>query len=285
VTSQNAPVGDFTGRLVVVTGASSGVGLAAAIEVARRGATPVLVGRDPDRLSAAVARVREVAGGRPPAAYRADFARLDDVHVLVDHLRQRYERIHVLANNAGGIIGRRQTTVDGYEATIQTNHLAGFLLANLLREQLRGGRIITTASDAHRGGGLDPVDLNGSDRRYTAMRAYSASKQANILFAAEAARRWPDIFSASFHPGVVRSNFGAGTIIRPFFKLAPFLVTPEQGADTLVWLASTPPPQLRNGAYYIKRQVRSPAASAVDAGIAAKLWDASLNAVGLGWER
>jgi daunorubicin C-13 ketoreductase len=285
VTSQNAPVGDLTGRLVVVTGASSGVGLAAAVDMARRGATPVLVGRDPGRLTAAADRVREAAGGRPPAAYRADFTRLDDVHVLVDHLRQRYERIHVLANNAGGIIGRRQTTVDGFEATIQTNHLAGFLLANLLREQLRGGRIITTASDAHRSGGLDPADLNGEARRFQAMRAYSASKQANILFAAEAARRWPDILSASFHPGVVRSNFGSGTLIGPFFKFAPFLVTPEQGADTLVWLASTPPPQLRTGAYYIKRQVRRPSSSAGDQALAARLWDASLNAVGLGWER
>ena len=281
MTSQNAPVGDLTGRVVVLTGASSGIGLAAAEAIARRGAHLVLVGRDPDRLTAAVDRVRATAG-RTPIAYRADFARLDDVHVLVDHLRQRYQRIDVLANNAGALLGRKSLTVDGFETTIQTNHLAGFLLTNLLREQLRGGRVVNTASDAHRGGSVDPAALRG-EGRFNMMRTYSASKQANILFTVEATRRWPDILSTTFHPGVVRSNFGAGTVAKVFFKAAPFLATPEQGAETLVWLAGAPPPQLRPGGYYVKRQLKQPAPQAVDPQLALRLWDASLNAVGLGW--
>ena len=249
--------------------------------MARRGAHTVLVGRDPGRLAAAVDRVRDAAG-RPPRAYRCDFARLDDVHVLVDHLRQRYQRIDVLANNAGGLIRGHSVTSDGFEATIQTNHLAAFLLSNLLREQLRGGRIITTASDAHSGGAVDPDDLRGQNHTGV-WRAYGSAKQANVLFAAEAARRWPDILSASFHPGVVRTRFGAGIGINLVTRVTPFLKTPEQGADTLVWLASTPLPHLVSGGYYVRRKLGIPASHASDPQLAARLWTASLDAVGLGW--
>jgi NAD(P)-dependent dehydrogenase (short-subunit alcohol dehydrogenase family) len=273
-------VGDLTGRTIVVTGASSGIGLAAATVLARRGANVVLVGRDAGRLSAAVDVVRDATGGRVPPAYRADFARLDEVHVLVDNLRQRYQRIDVLANNAGGVVRRNQITPDGFELTVQTNHLAGFLLANLLREQLRNGRIINTASDAHRPGMIDPDDFTG--KRRSGWRAYGDSKQANILFAAEAARRWPDIFSASFHPGFVRTRFGASVGLGPLMKILPFgIKTPAQGADTLVWLASTPVQQLTNGAYYYKRKLHAPARLASDPQLAARLWETSLAAVGL----
>jgi daunorubicin C-13 ketoreductase len=276
--AQNAPVGDLTGRTVVVTGASSGIGLAAATDMARRGAHVVLVGRDPGRLTAAVARV-EAAGGRTPPAYRADFARLDDVHVLVDQLRQRYERIDVLANNAGGVVAGHSRTADGFEPTIQTNHLAAFLLSNLLREQLRSGRIINTASAAHAMGTIDPSDLRG-EHKAGLWKRYGAAKQANILFAAEAARRWPDIMSASYHPGFVRSRFGAGIGVHLMTKVTPFAKTPEQGADTLVWLAATPRPQLVSGGYYEKRKLIRPTVATQDAQLAARLWDASLTAVG-----
>jgi NAD(P)-dependent dehydrogenase (short-subunit alcohol dehydrogenase family) len=277
--AQNAPVGDLTGRTVVVTGASSGIGLAASVDMARRGANVVLVGRDPDRLAAAVDLVAAAAGGRTPPAYRADFTRLDDVHVLVDHLRQRYERIDILANNAGGVVPGHARTADGFEPTIQSNHLAGFLLSNLLREQLRSGRIINTASAAHAMGSIDPSDLRGGHKAGMWKR-YGAAKQANILFAAEAARRWPDIMSASYHPGFVRSRFGAGIGINLMTKVAPFAKTPEQGADTLVWLVATPRPQLVSGGYYEKRKLIRPNAQTEDTRLAAQLWDASMTAVG-----
>ncbi|MGI5247071.1 SDR family NAD(P)-dependent oxidoreductase [Dactylosporangium sp. CA-139066] len=274
-------MGDLTGRTVVITGASSGIGLAAAIDMTRRGANTVLVGRNPERLEAAATAVRAVASGRNVPAYRSDFARLDDVHVLVDHLRQRYERIDVLANNAGGVVRGHQVTADGFDATLQTNHLAAFLLSNLLREQLRGGRIINTASAAHAMGALDPSDLRGS-KRHGLWRQYGSAKQANILFAAEAARRWPDIMSASYHPGFVRSRFGASIGINLMTRLAPFARTPERGADTLVWLAATPPVQLTSGGYYVDRHLSRPTRDTADPALAASLWNESLRAVGLG---
>jgi daunorubicin C-13 ketoreductase len=281
VTAQNAPVGDLTGRVYVVTGSSSGVGLAAAEALARRGGQVVVIGRDQGRIHAAVQRVREAAGGRTPMAFQADFTRFDDVHLLADQLRDRLRSIDVLANNAGGLVSRKTSTVDGFEATIQANHLSPFLLTNLLRDQLRGGRIVNTSSDAHRSGGLDPADLRWANQRaYSVWRAYSASKQANILFAVEATRRWPDILSTSFHPGVVRSRFGSGTIAKVFFRVAPFLATPAQGADTLVWLATAPAPKIARGGYFVKRKHLAPAPAAADPALAARLWDASLAAVG-----
>jgi NAD(P)-dependent dehydrogenase (short-subunit alcohol dehydrogenase family) len=272
-------VRDLTGQVIVVTGASSGIGLAAAEALARRGAGLVLVGRDKERLAAAVEQVT-VAGGPPPLSYEADFSRLDDVHVLADKLRQRLRRINVLASNAGLVVTRKHTTVDGHELTMQVNHLAGFLLANLLREQLRGGRLVVTSSDVHRNGTVDPAALSAA----TGWAAYGVSKAANILFALEATRRWPDITSVSFHPGTVRTRFGSGNPIGLGFKvLTPFLLKPEKGADTLVWLATAPTNEIRPGGYYVKRQLRQPEGSAADPQLAARLWDASMTAVGLNW--
>ena len=263
-----------------MTGASSGIGRAAATEFARRGASVVLVGRDQARLDSALSVVRAEAGNNEPVAYRADFTRLDDVHGLVDQLKQRYERIDVLANNAGGLARRHSVTPDGFEATIQTNHLAGFLLSNLLREQLRDGRIITTSSGAHAIGALDPADLRG-EHKTGLWRAYGNSKQANVLFASEAARRWPDILSASYHPGFVRSRFGSIIGINRVVLPLWFVKTPDEGADTMLWLAGTPKAELTNGGYYYQRKELRPARQAADPAVAAKLWDASLEAVGL----
>jgi NAD(P)-dependent dehydrogenase (short-subunit alcohol dehydrogenase family) len=240
------------------------------------------VGRDPDRLAAAVDRVREAAGGRAPDQFRADFNRLDEVRELAAALLDRYPKIDVLANNAGGILQKQITTVDGYEASMQGNHLAPFLLTNLLRERLRGGRVVNTASDAHKMGVPDPDRLTGPEGGYSPWKAYGASKSANILFAAEAGRRWPDILSTSYHPGVVRSAFGRGSFIALFYKIAgPLLVTPEGGADTLVWLATTPAEQVTRGGYYVKRKLATPNAPAADPQRAARLWEASAKAVGV----
>ncbi|WBB77643.1 SDR family NAD(P)-dependent oxidoreductase [Micromonospora sp. WMMD882] len=266
------------GRLVVVTGASSGIGLAAAVELARRGDQVVLVGRDPARLTAAGDRVRE-AGGRRPELFRADFAVLDDVRGLAERLRAAYDRIDVLANNAGAIVLQPATTVDGFELSVQANHLAPFLLSNLLRDRI--GRMVVTASGAHRSGVLDPDDLNAPLRRYRPMRAYGTSKQANILFTAEAARRWPDVPAYCFHPGVVRTRFGGDSRIVAFgMRVLPFR-SPERGADTLVWLAREDPARLVDGGYYVDRRPRRPLPKAVDRALAARLWEASARAVGL----
>lgn len=267
-------------RLVVITGASSGIGLAAATELARRGDQVVLVGRDPARLTAAADRVRRVSD-QSPELFRADFAVLDDVRRLAAHLRERYRRIDVLANNAGAIVLHPATTVDGFELTMQANHLAPFLLTHLLRDRL--GRVVNTASAAHRAGILDPDDLSAQLRGYRPFPAYGTSKQANILFTAEAARRWPDLPSYSFHPGVVRTRFANDSrLVAVGMKLAPFLRTPEKGAQTLVWLARQDAAGLVNGGYYVDRRLRRPVPKATDARLAARLWEASERAVGIG---
>lgn len=268
-------------RTVVVTGASSGVGLAAAQQFAALGDRVVLVGRNPDRLASAVQLVAAAGDGREPDHVRADFTELDDVRRLAAHLLEAYPRIDVLANNAGGMVAGYTRTADGYEATIQGNHLAPYLLTCLLRERLRGGRVVNTASGAHQMSRLDPDDLVGSAPAYRSFTAYGSSKAANILFAAEAARRWPDILSVSFHPGVVRSNFGVGAMTRLFYRFAPMLTTPEKAGELLVWLATAPADQLSPGGYYVGRSVRQPAAPTRDPATADRLWRTSATAVGL----
>jgi daunorubicin C-13 ketoreductase len=268
-------------RTVVITGASSGVGLAAAEQFAALGDRVVVVGRSPDRLAEAVGRVRAAGQGREPGQFRADFDRLGDVRALAAHLLETYPTIDVLANNAGGMVEKHRRTEDGYEATIQSNHLAPFLLTSLLRERLSGGRVVNTASQAHRMSNLDPDDLTGSPDGYNSWQTYGAGKAANILFAAEAARRWPDITSVSFHPGVVRSNFGAGGLTRFFYRFAPFLVSPEKAGGALVWLGTAPAGELTNGGYYESGKPATPQKTAADPALAAKLWESSAKAVGL----
>ena len=265
----------FVGKTVVVTGANSGIGWAAAREFARRGARVGLVGRDQARLAGVVA---ELPGAR---GFQADFASLHSVRALAAQLAEAYPSIDVLCNNAGAIVQARQSTVDGHERTMQTNHLAPFLLTNLLRERLAGGRVVNTASDAHEGGHLDPARLD-SPGGYRPFTVYGTSKQANILFAAEAARRWPEILSFSYHPGVVRSRFGRDSLAMSlFYKVTPFLLTPERGADTMLWLAGTPAGELTNGGYYVKRKLTQPKGAAADPAVGSALWAASLAAVGL----
>lgn len=264
-------------RTIIITGASSGVGLAAAVLLAAQGDEVVVVGRDPQRLRAAVDQVR-AAGGREPAWFRTDFESFAEVRLLAARLRDAYPRIDVLANNAGGMVGGYRTTVDGFEATLQSNHLAPFLLTHLLHDRLSGGRVVNTSSAAHRRSTVDPDDLVGSPKRYSAFPAYGAAKAANILFTAEAARRWPEVFSVAFHPGLVRTNFGTGRVTRFFYRHMPLLVPPEKAGALLVWLATTPATDLTNGGYYVGRELRRPQSTATGADLAARLWESSRKA-------
>jgi NAD(P)-dependent dehydrogenase (short-subunit alcohol dehydrogenase family) len=284
MTGENDAVEDLTGAsrasVAVITGASSGIGLAAAEELARRGWAVALVGRDAGRLDEAFRRVEALAK-QPVTSYRCDFARLDDVRDLAAKVQAAHPRIDVLANNAGGSVHRRSMTVDGFESTIQTNHLAGFLITLQLRENLRGGRVINTSSAAHAQGRLDPDNLNGGGR-YVPILRYGAAKQANVLFAVEAARRWPDIQSTAFHPGVVRTRFGNDSALyRFFYKATPGLRTPAEGADTLVWLATVDRSAVTSGGYYLDRRAATPSMRATNPATAARLWEVSLAAVGL----
>lgn len=274
-------------RTVVVTGASSGIGLAAAVMLAQRGDEVVLLGRDPGRLWYAVDAVRR-AGGRTPAAYLADFTVLDEVREVAAKMIADHERIDVLANNAGQLTGVRRRTGDGFDPTVQVNHLGGFLLCNLLLDRLRAAatpaapaRIITTTSLAEAWGTLR-VDQPGR-RQASSWLAYGASKQANILFTVEAARRWAaqGVVPTCYFPGLVRSRFGLRSPTFSLGKLAPGVFrTAEQGADTLVWLA-TDPGGLVPGGYFAWRRRFSASGRSTDPDRAHRLWDASLEAVGL----
>lgn len=272
---------DLRSRVAVITGASSGIGRAAAIELARRGWRVALVGRDPGRLASAFAAVRESATGPDPLAYRADFASFASVRELAEALNSELESIDLLANNAGAVVKRHITTVDGHESTIQTNHLSAYLLTHLIFERLApGARIVTTASAAHTWGVPDPANLDRAGMPYRAYATYGASKAANILFAAESARRWPKILSFSFHPGVVASNFGTPAA-RLFYRFTPGLASPEDGADTLVHLATAPAEALVNGAYYVKRAPARHSSKLADPALAESLWTQSAALVGL----
>ena len=172
----------------LLTGATRGIGRAAAIEIAREGIEVALVGREAERVKAVAQEAKAAGGGAPVHEYVADLTLMAEVRALADDVRGRYEHIDVLANNAGALFASRMETSEGFEQTFALNHLARFLLTNLPRDHLDGGRVVTTASDAHKSGRLDLEDLQ-SERSYSAMRVYGTSKLCNILFTRELAKR------------------------------------------------------------------------------------------------
>ena len=273
----------MTARTVVITGASDGIGAVAARRLHEAGDTVVVVGRSPEKT-------RAVADALGVASVTADFSRLDDVRELASTLLERYDRIDVLANNAGGIFGDRKLTVDGNETTFQVNHLAPFLLTSLLQDRLieSNARIINTSSVANMRFAKFDIDDLQLERGYSENRAYGNAKLANILFTTELHRRFADdgISAAAFHPGVVATNFadGSTTAMRHLYRsIFRFLLTsPEQGSDTLVWLAqATPGVDWVSGAYYAKRQIAKANPVAYNTAIATQLWEKSAALVGV----
>jgi retinol dehydrogenase 12 len=274
------------GKVCVVTGATSGIGKATAAALAGLGATVVLVGRDRGRTEAAAADIGP-ASASPPRAEVADLASLEQVRGLAGRLAG-LERIDVLINNAGLVLGERRITPDGFEHVFALNHLAPFLLTNLLLPKLAASapaRVVTVTSDAHSAARLDLSDPN-LERGWDSWRSYANSKLANILFTRELARRLDGtgVTASCAHPGVVRTGFGRES--RPLLKLGitiarPFMASPERGADTIVYLASSPDVAGQTGGYYVKRQRREPSASARDDAAAGKLWEISEKLTGL----
>ncbi len=268
--------------VVVLTGATRGIGRAAAIELARRGADLELVGREPERVGAVVEAATAAGGAGRIHGHVADLALMSNVRTLADEIRRRYEHIDVLANNAGALFASRRETSEGLEQTFALNHLAPFLLTNLLRDRLVGGRVVTTASDAHKSARLDLDDLQ-SERSYSP-RVYGTSKLCNILFTRELARRAPDLHANCFHPGVVRTGFARNEngIWRVVATLgAPFFRSPERGARSLVWLAMSDDAAALTGDYIVDEKVVAPSTQALDDNLAEKLWDQSARLVGL----
>jgi len=269
--------------LVLITGATRGIGQAAAVELARQGAEVALVGRDAERVHAVAEEARSAGAGAPVHAHVTDLTLMSEVRALADEVKERYEHIDVLANNAGALFASRGETSEGFERTFALNHLAPFLLTNLLRERLGGARVVTTASDAHEGGRLRLDDLQ-SQHGYAAMRVYGTTKLCNILFTRELARRAPELHANCFHPGVVRTGFGKNE--NGIWKLAttlgaPFFRSPERGARSLVWLALSDQAANLTGEYVQDEKIVAPSAQAQDAALAEALWEASAELVGL----
>jgi retinol dehydrogenase 12 len=269
--------------LVLLTGATRGIGRAAAIELARQGVEVALVGREAGRVEA-VAQEARAAGSRAPVhEHVADLMLMADVRVLASEVRERYEHIDVLVNNAGALFASRKETSEGFEQTFALNHLAPFLLTNLLRDRLDGGRVVTTASDAHKSGRLDLDDLQ-SEKSYSAMRVYGTSKLCNILFTRELARRAPELHANCFHPGVVRTGFGKNEngIWKALTTLgAPFFRSPQRGARSLVWLSVSDEAAALTGEYVQDEKVLTPSAQAQDDTLAKGLWERSAQLTGL----
>jgi NAD(P)-dependent dehydrogenase (short-subunit alcohol dehydrogenase family) len=215
--------------------------------------------------------------------YVADLALMAEVRRLAGELRERHGHIDVLANNAGALFASRKVTSEGLEQTLALNHLAPFLLTNLLRDRLAGSRVMTTASDAHTAGRLDLDDLQ-SERSFAAMRVYGTSKLCNILFTRELARRAPELHANCFHPGTVRTGFGKndGGIWKVLTTLGgPFFRSPERGARSLVWLALSDDAASLTGEYIEDEKVATPSAAAQDDELARELWERSAALVGL----
>ena len=269
--------------LVLLTGATRGIGRAAAIELAREGVEVALVGRDPERVAELAREAKGTGGGAPVHEHVADLTLMPDVRGLAEEVRERYEHIDVLANNAGALFASRKETSEGFEQTFALNHLAPFLLTNLLRDRLDGGRVVTTASDAHKSGLLDLDDLQ-SEKSYSAMRVYGTSKLCNILFTRELAKRAPELHANCFHPGVVRTGFGKNEngIWKVLTTLGgPFFRSPRRGARSLEWLAVSDEAADLTGEYVQDEKVLAPSAQAQDDTLAEGLWERSASLVGL----
>ena len=279
--------GPMTGRTVLVTGGTSGIGRATALGLATKGAHVAITGRDRERTEDAAREIR-AAGGRV-TMFVADLSSQSQVHRLADEVLQSLSRIDVLVNNVGGYWNSRHTTADGLEHTFALNHLAPFLLTNLLLGRLKHSapaRVVTVASHVHARGRIDFDDLQGV-RSYSGARAYNQSKLANVLFTYELARRLQTtaVTANVLHPGVVRTSFGAEDPAggqRLFTPLmGPFMKSPAKGAATSILLASAPDLEQVTGRYFANSTPKRSSTPSYDAATAARLWRVSAELIGL----
>jgi retinol dehydrogenase-14 len=269
-------------KVCLITGATSGIGKATAMGLANMGASVVMVGRDRGRGEATMAEIKEKSANASVDLMLADVSSQEQIRRLADEFNEAYPRLDVLINNAGVIHSERITTADGIEMTFAVNHLASFLLTNLLLDALRASapsRIVNVSSGDHSNGTIGFDDLQG-EKGYKAARAYSQSKLANVLFTYELARRLEGsgVTANCLHPGVVGTNLGSGVsgvlgfVVR---ALKPLMNSPEKGAETSIYLASSPEVEGLSGRYFVKKAEARSSDVTYDERIARRLWEAS----------
>jgi NAD(P)-dependent dehydrogenase (short-subunit alcohol dehydrogenase family) len=276
------------GKVVLITGGTSGIGKAAATALAGMGAHVVITGRNEERGKQALQEIREESGNEGVELMLADLAVQAEVQRLAEEFRERHDRLDVLVNNAGLVLSERTETPDGIETQLAINHLAPFLLTNLLLDLLEKSapsRIVTVSSDAHRWGKMDLDDLQ-SRKRYRAFSVYGMTKLANVMFTYELAERLEGtgVTVNCLHPGSVNTNFAVSsrslfTLLFRAFK--PFMRSPEQGADTLIYLAASPEVEGMTGKYLVDRRVKAASDAAYDQTTRKELWEASEELTGL----
>jgi retinol dehydrogenase 14 len=278
----------MAGKTVLITGTTSGIGRATALGLARMGADLAITGRDRGRTEDAAREIRAAGGGRVDI-FIADLSSQSEVRELAEEVLQSLSRIDVLINNVGAYFDTRHVTADGLERTFALNHLAPFLLTNLLLGKLKqsaSARVVTVSSNAQATGRIDFSDLQG-ERSYSGARAYSQSKLANVLFSYELARRLKgtSITANALHPGLVSTSFGAddpATVQRIFIPfLRPFMKSPAQGAATSIHMASAPELEQVTGRYFANSQPKKSSERSYDEAAAARLWQVSADLVGL----
>jgi NAD(P)-dependent dehydrogenase (short-subunit alcohol dehydrogenase family) len=268
-----------TGKVVVITGATSGIGQVAAERLAEQGARMVLVARDRVRGEAALARLRSITPTVAHSIHYADLSRLGEVKRVAREIAAAEARIDVLINNAGAMFNSRQVTEDGLELTFATNHMAYFAMTQGLRDRLIAAapsRVINTASEAHRGARLDFGDLQ-STRAYRGFKVYARSKLCNILYTRELARRLAGtgVTANCLHPGFVATRFGdqSGGLGAYAIRLAKLLaIAPEKGAETIVYLATSEDVATVSGGYFYQCRAKSATREAQDDAAAERLW-------------
>jgi len=276
------------GKIVLITGATSGIGRETALGLSKKGATLVLVGRSREKLDRTVSEIASQTGNRQLDSLVCDLTSMESVRRLAADFRAKYRRLDVLINNAGEIVSERRTTVDGYEYTLALDHLSHFLLTMLLMDIIKASapsRIINVSSSAHMFGHIDFDDLMG-EKKYKAMRAYGQAKLANLLFTYELARRLAGtgVTANALHPGVVRTNFGIGLkgrwrIITCISR--PFNINAGKGAETSIYLASSQEVAGTSGKYFAKKKEKRSSKESYDESVAKRLWNESAGLTGV----